>query len=88
MNGCIISVRVQPRASRNRILEFRDGTLRVSVTAPPHDGKANAALLQLLADTLAVAKLRLRIVRGHSSRDKLVAVDGLEAGEVIQRLDG
>ncbi len=47
-NSGTISVRVQPRASRDRVLGMRDGTLRVSVTAPPHDGKANAALLELL----------------------------------------
>ncbi len=84
--GCIISVRVQPRASRNRVLGYRDGWLRVSVTAPPHDGKANAALLELLAGTLGVTKARLRIVRGHASRDKAVAVDDLTPGEAKERL--
>ena len=79
-------MRVQPRASRDRVLGMREGALRVSVTAPPHDGKANAALLELLAETLGVAKSRLRIVRGHSSRDKVVAVDGLDAGEVRRML--
>lgn len=87
-NGCTISVRVQPRASRDRVLGFRDGTLRVSVTAPPHDGKANAALLELLAERLGVAKSRLSILQGHTARDKVVAVKGMAAGEVLQRLDG
>ncbi len=87
-SGSTISVRVHPRSSQDRIQGFRDGTLRVNVTSPPHNGRANAALLELLADALGVAKSRLRIVRGRSSRDKLVAVDGLDAGEVIRRLDG
>ena len=82
-NETAFSVRVQPGATHNRVLGFRDGTLRVSVAAPPRDGKANAALLSLLAETLGVARSRLRIVRGHSSRDKVVAVDGLAAVEVI-----
>ena len=69
------------------MLGFRDGVLRVSVTAPPRDGKANAALLELLAGTLGLAKSRLRIVRGHSSRDKAVAVDGLAMEDVLERLD-
>ena len=86
-NGCTISVRVHPRASRDRVLWMREGTLRVSVSAPPHDGKANAALLELLAESLGLAKSRLRIVRGHSSRDKVVAVDGLDAGEVRRMLE-
>ena len=86
-NGCAISVRVQPGASRNRVSEFRNGTLRVSVAAPPRNGQANAALLELLAATLDVPKSRLRILRGHSTRNKLVAIDGLTAEEARQRLD-
>ena len=85
-NSGTISVRVQPIASRDRVLGMRDGALRVSVTAPPHDGKVNAALLELLADTLGVAKSRLRIVRGHSSRDKVVAVEGMSGGGEVQRM--
>ena len=84
--GCTISVRVQPRASRNRVGEYRDGTLCVSVAAPPQDGRANAALLELLADALGVAKSRLSIRRGLSSRNKIVAVDGMADDEVAGRL--
>lgn len=80
--GCAISIRVQPGASRDRVAGFRDGTLRVSVTAPPQDGRANAAVLELLAETLGVAKSRLRILRGHSSRDKVVAVEGMAESHV------
>ena len=83
--SCIIHVRVQPRASQSRVTGFRDGALRVSVTAPPQDGRANAALLGLLADTLGIAKTSLSIVRGLTSRDKVVAVEGLAAGD-IQRI--
>ena len=86
-DGCTITLRVQPGASRNRVSGVRDGTLRVSVTAPPSDGRANAAVLELLAATLRVARSRLRIVRGHSSRDKVVAVEGLTVEEVQLRLD-
>ena len=85
-DGCTIDVRVQPRASRNSVAGFRDGTLRVSVTAPPHDGQANAALLELLSETLKVGKSRLHIVRGHSSRDKVVTVAGLTQAEVERRV--
>lgn len=81
-----IRLRVQPGASRNAVGDYRDGALRVSVTAPPHDGRANAAVLALLADTLGIAKSRLRIIRGHASRDKVVAVEGLTGEEVEQRL--
>ena len=85
--GCTISVRVQPRASCDRVLGFREGTLRVSVTAPPEGGKANSAVLELLAATLGVAKSRLRIVRGHAARNKLVVVEGLRFEDIVANLD-
>ena len=85
--GCTISVSVQPRASRNRVAGYRDGTLRLSVTAPPQDGRANGAVLELLADALGVAKARLSIVRGHAGRDKVIAVEGLTGEEVRRRFD-
>lgn len=85
--NCTITVRVKSRASRNRVTCYRDGKMRVSVTAPPHGGRANAALLDLLADALGVAKSRLTIIRGHSSRDKIVAVEGLAAEDVNRLLE-
>ena len=81
-----INVRVQPRASRNCVSGYRGGVLCVSVTAPPQDGRANAALLELLAGALGVAKSRLTIIRGHSSRNKMVAIQGLSRKEIEQRL--
>ena len=87
-NDCTIKVRVQSRASRDRVQGFREGALRVSVTAPPHDGKANAALLELLAASLGIAKSRLRIVRGHAGRDKVVAVERMTEKEVAHLLNG
>ncbi len=88
LEGCSIRIRVQPRASRDRIVGYRDGALRVSVTAPPVEGKANAAVVELLADALGIAKSRVRVVRGHTSRDKLVGVDGIGEEEVRRMLDG
>ncbi|MFQ6030460.1 MAG: DUF167 domain-containing protein [Dehalococcoidia bacterium] len=73
-----IKIRVQPKASKNEILGFRGETLRLRVTAPPEGGKANEAVLSLLAETLQLAKSRLRITRGHASRDKLVAVQAVD----------
>ena len=67
--GAEIAVRVTPRASRNAV-ERRDGTIRVHVTVPPEDGKANAAVVRLLARALGVPKSRLVLLRGATSRDK------------------
>ncbi len=73
--GTLIAVRVTPRARRTSVVREGAG-LRVHVTAPPADGKANAAVTEALARALGVAKSRLVLVRGHSSRDKLFRVEG------------
>jgi uncharacterized protein (TIGR00251 family) len=72
--GTEIAVRVTPRAARNAVT--LDGeTIRVTVTVVPEDGKANAAVIKLLAKALGVAKSRLVLVRGATSRDKLFRID-------------
>ena len=73
-SGVEIAVRVTPRASRNSI-ERVGNTIRVRVTAPPEDGKANEAVRKLLAKSLGVAKTRLTLVRGAASRDKGFRLD-------------
>ena len=69
----LVTVRVQPGASRNEIAE-RDGQLVVRVTAQPADGKANKAVVKLLAKHFGVPPTSIEIVRGHTRRDKLVRV--------------
>jgi hypothetical protein len=81
-----LKIRVQPRASSNLVEGYRGDTVRLRVTAPPEGGKANEAAVSALAQALGVAKGRIKIVRGHSSRDKLVLVEGLTIVEVEQRL--
>jgi len=81
-----LTVRVQPGASRDEVLGFADGVLRVKVAAPPVRGRANAALLALLADLLGVSKGRLSIVKGETSRNKVIAIEGLSQEEVEGRL--
>ncbi len=73
--GAEIAVRVVPRASRNHIA-LAGGTLRVQVTAPPEGGKATAAVQKLLAHALGVAKSRLELQRGATSRDKVFLLKG------------
>ncbi|HMS62301.1 MAG TPA: DUF167 domain-containing protein [Solirubrobacteraceae bacterium] len=83
-----LRVRLTPRASREQVTLKPDGTLVVRVSAPPVDGRANAALERAVADALRVAPSRVTLVRGVRSRDKLVQVDGLDAGGVRERLAG
>ncbi len=84
--SCTIKVRVQPKSSRNQVDGFQDGALRVRVTAAPTEGQANAAVIAILAKTLGVSKSRLEIIRGYSSRDKVVSVDTLTEQEVRRKL--
>lgn len=72
--GAEIAVRVTPRASRNAVVQDGD-VLRVYVTVPPEGGKANAAVVKLLAKTLGIAKSRLTLLRGQSAREKVFRVD-------------
>lgn len=72
--GAEIACRVTPGASRDRIELLAEG-LRVHVTAPPSDGRANAAVQKLLAKAMGVAKTRLVLRRGATSRDKLFVLE-------------
>jgi uncharacterized protein (TIGR00251 family) len=67
---------------------FEGEVLRVRVQAPPVEGKANEALLRLLAKALGVPRSRLTIVAGRASRVKTVAVEGLDAAELRRRIEG
>lgn len=79
------SVRVQPRSSRAGIDGLHGEALKLRVNAPPVDGAANAAVIEVLAEALGVPRRAVRIVAGDSSRSKLVEVDGVSA-EAIHAL--
>ncbi|MFT3690129.1 DUF167 domain-containing protein [Paenirhodobacter sp.] len=72
--GAEIAVRVTPKASRNALVLAEEG-VRAYVTVVPEDGKANAAVVKLLAKALGVAKSRLVLVRGQTSRDKVFRLE-------------
>ena len=72
--GAMLAVRVTPRASRDRVV-LEEGQIRIHVTCVPEDGKANKAVTALLAKALGVAKSRLTLLRGATSRDKLFRLD-------------
>lgn len=72
--GALLTVRVTPRASANRVLRDEAG-LRIQVTAVPEGGKANQAVCKLLAKALGIAKTRLTLVRGDAARDKVFRID-------------
>jgi hypothetical protein len=81
-----LAVKVVPGAARDSIAEWLDGTLKVRVRAQPEKGRANAALVKLLATHLSVAVRQVRIASGKTASRKIVEVDGLTHEEVFQRL--
>ena len=83
----ILQIRVQPRASRNEVSGYDGQVLRVRVTAPPEDGRANDALVTLLAEALDVPRSLVRILRGHTARNKVVSVESLTPEEAARRLE-
>ena len=87
--GAALAVRVTPRASHNEIVEIQgDGTVKIHLTAPAHEGKANEELIKFLSDILGAPKSHIDIVAGASGRDKLVTVLDMDAQEVQRRIVG
>jgi uncharacterized protein len=82
-----LSVRLQPRARRDEIVGERGGAVVIRVTAPPVDGKANDALCRLIAKAAGVPPSRVSVVRGHTARDKVVRVEGLETDALLAALN-
>jgi uncharacterized protein (TIGR00251 family) len=81
-----LAIRLQPRSRREEVVGERDGAIVIRVTAPPVDGKANAALTAFLARQLKVPKSAVTITHGHASRDKRVAIDGLSSADARHKL--
>ena len=79
-----LDVLVQPRASRARLGPRHDGRLKVAVTAPPVDGEANAAVIELIAAALGVARSAVQVVHGASSRRKTLRIDGVTAAQLAE----
>ncbi len=82
----ILAVWLQPGAARDGLVGWREGVLRVRVSAPPVDGKANLTLTRFLAATLGIAPGDVIVTRGQTSRRKLVSIAGLGPDEVRARL--
>lgn len=73
--GATFALHVTPRARRTALTEDATGTLKASITAPPEDGRANAVVAELLAHALGIAKSRLTLIKGATSRDKVFRLD-------------
>jgi uncharacterized protein (TIGR00251 family) len=82
----LLEVLVQPRASRTKLLGEHDGRLKIALAAPPVDGEANAALVELLADLLGVKKAQVSLAAGESGRRKRIRVEGVGEAEALRLL--
>jgi uncharacterized protein (TIGR00251 family) len=85
-DGVAFAVRVQPRARRNAIVGELEDALKIALTAPPVDGRANEACIEFFADLLNVPRASVTIASGQSSRNKIVRVIGLSVDELKNRL--
>ena len=72
-----LSIRIQPRASKNEVIAMENGGIKIRLTAPPVDGAANEALVKFLSHRFSVAKSQVEIVSGHTSREKIVRITGV-----------
>ncbi len=86
LSSARLRVKVRARARRNELIGLQGDVLRIKVTAPPVEGKANAAVIDLLAAHLRVPKSSIRIVSGEHAPLKLVEVVGLDSATVAERL--
>lgn len=87
----IVSVKVIPKSSCNKIVGWENGELKIKIAAPPDKGQANDALIAFLADCLDISKSSITLLRGDTARHKRLQIDGLSPEQFqqhIQRLHG
>lgn len=86
-DGVLVNVHAQPGARRNAVIGEREGAIRVAVTAPPDKGKANVAILDVLAEALGLRPSQLALVSGETSRRKRILLAGIAADDARSRID-
>ena len=86
--GTLLSVKLQPRASKNEICAPLGDELKIKVTAPPVDAAANQALVEFLAEKFGCSRGRVELLRGHTSRHKTLLLHGFKPAELLEKLSG
>ena len=84
--GCIVGVRLKPASSREKIVSVGADEICLAVTAAPIDGKANEAMIRLLAKMLDIPKSSIGVRRGATSRNKLVEIANMAKEEVMKKM--
>jgi hypothetical protein len=86
--SALLAVRVRPGAAAEGLTgRLADGTLKLAVAAPPEGGRANRAVIELLARLLGVRRSQVAVVRGPASRAKLIEIEGMEGTEIERRIE-
>ena len=82
----LLSLKVTPNAGRNEVTGFTDGVLHVKINAPPVKGKANRELIDFLSRVFDVKKSAITIVKGQTSRNKTIAVEGMSQEDILKKI--
>lgn len=86
-DGTDLLIRAVPRASKNSIQGIHDGALKIRLTTPPVDGKANKALIRLMSKTLNCPRSNMELIRGETNRHKTLRIHGLSPQEIRAHLN-
>lgn len=81
-----LSIKVTPNAGRNEITGFKQGVWQIKIGAPPDKGKANKELIDFLSELTGIKKSAILIIKGQTSRNKVIIIEGLTGEEIYQRL--
>jgi hypothetical protein len=85
--GIVIRIKAMPNAGKNSIKGVHNGMMKVALSAPPEKGKANAELESFLAGELGIGKSRVKVIKGMTSREKSVQIDGVAGGKILKLLE-
>ena len=86
-DGCVLPVRAQPGARKATVLGEQRGALKVAVTAPPEDGRANKALAEILREVMHLKRSQVELLSGATSRDKRFLIRGVNPKDLSARLN-
>lgn len=85
-DGCTLKVRVHPGAKKDAVMGLHGGSVKIALSAPPVDGRANEALIAFLAEKVGLPRGRISLVAGATSRSKMLRVTGKSAADVAAAL--
>lgn len=86
VHGATLAVRAQPGARKNAVLGEQAGALKIAVTAPPEDGRANEALVEMLRDWLGVKRSQVSLLSGDKNRNKVFLIHGVTVEDLTTRI--